>query len=262
MIDSVTPEIGSFVRETVLQLRAGLLSAKSEELLPERLDRFCDSLAAWCVIPARERRRYYGPAVLDCLFDLVAELEDYAELEDRDRRILELSIWDASVALDVDIIDERSEFIRRRRELVLNALVLSASSELEQILYEWAWLLRKRSVRIGEVAETFRDDAAAVTGALISVGAVQKAKALSIAFRLRADSRLELALRYQSTSDENRYTKRLLQRLRMPQLLFPYHVAEATRALSRFLSNPVIDVTRDGCISIGAETFGCTNRRY
>jgi hypothetical protein len=229
-----------------------------------RVNRFCDSLLRWGALPPKGREWYAKP-LLECLFDLAAALEDDHEFDDDGRKILELSLWDATAELRLaDIDPPRAGFILRRRLRLRQALEATAKKGVESLLYKWAALLRPRAGKIGQLPGPFRHDISAVIAELMDAGLPRRAKALATKFGLPLDPLVRWTIEHRPESEETTRTRALIDRIAAPPRPVPYGVLVCGRALKEVLSAPLravpIVVSGHGCITVNGRAYGLMYR--
>jgi hypothetical protein len=256
--------VGSIARSDVLiniaDLRAGVLEAGGPGPMERRIRRLCDSLVAWGNLP-RSGRQFYGYPVLDCLFELVADIEEDVELGDAGRAAVELSLWQAVGDLQLDEVDRgRSAFIEKRRLRLQKSLESGTTKGVERLLYKWAALLRPRTDKIRQLPGPFRDDVSAVVDELMDAGLPRRAKALSTKFQMPVAPLVRWTIEHRPEYEETDRTRNLVERVTALHQPIPYRVLVCSRALTRVLSAPLgsipMAVGGSGTITIDGGTFG------
>jgi hypothetical protein len=245
-------------------LRSAVLDASASAPMETRISRFCDSLVAWGKLPA-PGRHFYGYSILDCLFDLVADIEDSTELADVERTAVELSLWQATADLQLNEVDRtRSAFIAKRRSRLQNALEAGVTSNVERLMYKWAALLRPRTDKIRQLPGPFRDDISAVVNELMDIGLPRRAKALASKFQLPIDPLVRWTIDHRPESEESGRTRSALERIAAPVRPLPYSVFVCSRALHRVLAAPLnalpMIVGGSGSINVAGRMYGVTKR--
>jgi hypothetical protein len=249
----------------IAELRAGVLDSSTQNPLVMRISRFCDSLVAWGNLPGTARQ-FYGYSVLDCLFELVADIEEDVELADAERASVELSLWQAAGDLHLDEVDRgRYAFIEKRRLRLQKSLEAEASNGIERLLYKWAALLRPRTDKVRQLPGPFRDDILAVIDELAGAGMPRRAKALATKFQIPVPTLVRWTIEHRPESEETSRTRNALERVTTPNWPIPYRVYVCSRALCSVLSAPIaaipMTVGASGCITIGGRAFGVTSNR-
>jgi hypothetical protein len=185
-------------------------------------------------------RKFYGQAVVDCLFQLTAEVEEDLGFGDDQRAIVELSLWQAISDLRLNEIDrQRASFIARRCLRLQRFLESRTTNPIASLLYKWSALLTPRNEKIRQLPGPFHGDISAVVAELLDAGLPRRARALASKFQLPLDPLVRWAVEHRPESEEIERTRILLERLAAPPQPVPYRVLARSRALRRVLSAPV-----------------------
>jgi hypothetical protein len=250
----------------VANIRAGLLAAQNGAAVPQRVGRFCDALDSWALLPDYARHGY-SAEVLEALFDVAADVEEDAEGDARERKIIELSLWDVAVSLGLDQDDPQSAgYIVARRERLLRSLKSAATNRFEVLLYDWSLLLRHRATSVATLPGAFLTDVDDVVAGLSSAGVPRRAQAIAAKFHAQLDAVGKMTLAHRPQAEEVDRTQQMLLRLKNRLPAVAYSTLLRARALGQILAAPLsaipLTVSGRGCIVIGRETFGVTKGRY
>jgi hypothetical protein len=231
----------------------------------ERAGSFCESLTEWARLP-KPGRDFYGPPLLECLFQVIEILEDSDLHAERERLVIEVSLWDVAVMTGLDLYDPvRASYIQARRERLLRALADGTTNRFELLLYRWAALLRQRNTKNTELPGVFRDDIISVAAELFMLGLPRRAKRLRGKFHVPADPMIEFAIAHRSEIEEVEKTNKLRARLQQPPFV-PYGVLCCAGSLGAVTASSLLEIPimvgNAGLITIGKITYGVTRRRY
>jgi hypothetical protein len=248
----------------IAELRAAVLDVESDGETGRRVNRMCDSLAAWCRLPSNARDEY-ASLLLSALFNVIEVLEDDPEVQATERNIVELSLWDVCVEIGLNHCDRsRGEFIERRRQRLFSNMSSSAPAGVDRLVFAWAALLATRTEVIRQLPGPYRSDVATVVSELSSLGLPRRAKALATKFQMPVDQLLRWTIEHRPQSDEDARTRGLLQRLASYSRPLPYRVAVLCRELHQIVSAPIpvmpLTVGGGGCITIRGHLYGAGRR--
>lgn len=247
------------------RLRANIIRAQEEGPIEPRVASWCEAARSWAALP-RLGQRFYAAALLDALFEVQAGIEEDAAASERERAVIELSLWDVAVALPLVQGDPQAgRFIAIRRERLLRLLV-DQGNDLLALCASCALLLRYRPKPIRQLPGDYRADAETLVATLSKLGLPRRARAVAGKFGVELDSIGRFALRHRSPEDEEHRTRRTVNALNERIPVIPYCAIRLVPVLRAILVAPVarLPVSIDGVgrIAVDNRIFGVTARPY